>query len=53
LSDLRTLRPGRQLYVAFDRGYITNDELDAGIRLAEKTSRLIAGFIAYLQSVTG
>jgi len=34
-------------------GYITNDELDAGIRLAEKTSRLIAGFIAYLESVEG
>jgi len=42
-----------QLYIAFDRGYITNEELDAGIRLAEKTSRLIAGFIAYLESVEG
>ena len=42
-----------QLYIAFDRGYVTNEELGAGIGLAEKTSRLIAGFIAYLESGEG
>ena len=42
-----------QLYIAFDRGYVTDDELGAGMRLAEKTSRLIAGFITYLEKVAG
>ena len=40
-----------QLYIAFDRKYISGEELDEGIRYSEKASRLLYRFIEYLKSV--
>lgn len=38
-----------QLYVALDEEYISNTDFDALYKTALETSRLIAGFIKYLQ----
>ena len=39
-----------QLYIASDLGYLSPEELRNTINLAEKVSRLIYGFVKYLQS---
>ncbi len=39
-----------QLYIALDRSYINEKELQSGLDKASKTSRLISGFISYLES---
>lgn len=41
-----------QLYLALDRTYITNDELNSAYSLATETKRLINGMIAYLRKAT-
>ena len=38
-----------QLYLALDRKYITNDELNIAYSLATETKRFINGMIAYLR----
>lgn len=38
-----------QLYVAFDRGYVTRDEFENLVNLASETARLIAGLVNYLK----
>ena len=38
-----------ELYLALDRKYITNDELEAAYDLAPEAKRLINGMIAYLR----
>ena len=38
-----------QLYLALDRKYINNDELNIAYSLATETKRLINGMIAYLR----
>jgi four helix bundle protein len=40
-----------QLYIAGDRAYVPDDQLHPALTLAEKTARLTAGFIRYLESV--
>ena len=37
-----------QLYVAFDQGYITQDDFDKLYVKAEEVAKLISGFITYL-----
>lgn len=37
-----------QLYRAHDNEYITNEEFDQAIRLCEEVSKLISGFMGYL-----
>ncbi len=37
------------LYSAFDRRYVTQDELDSGIALAEETANLQGGLMRYLR----
>jgi four helix bundle protein len=37
------------LYVAFDCGYISSEELDAANELADKVSRQISRFMSYLK----
>jgi len=39
-----------QLYVALDLGYISPEDLENTISMAEKVSRQIYGFVKYLQS---
>jgi len=38
-----------QFYRAFDYNYIDKNELDVAIRQCEKVSKLISGFMRYLQ----
>ena len=40
-----------QLYIASDLGYLSPEDLKNTINLTEKVSRLIFGFIKYLQSL--
>ena len=39
-----------QLYFAQDRGYISDEQMRAGYKLADKASRQIYAFIRYLES---
>ena len=39
-----------QLYLAQDRGYISDEQMRAGYKLADKASRQIYAFIRYLES---
>ena len=39
-----------QLYVALDRNYITNEQFESARDVAEKTSRQIHRFMAYLET---
>lgn len=39
-----------QLYLAQDRGYISDEQMQNGYRLADKASRQIYAFIRYLES---
>jgi four helix bundle protein len=41
-----------QLYVALDQGYLTEQDFEALVGQAERTSQLIAGLIRYLQRRT-
>jgi four helix bundle protein len=41
-----------QSYVALDQGYITRPEFDSLYKAASETSRLISGFIQYLEKNT-
>jgi four helix bundle protein len=38
-----------QLYVALDQGYITQQQFDDMYRDAEAASKMVGGFMAYLQ----
>jgi four helix bundle protein len=38
------------LFIAFDQGYLTNDELQKAKSFAKSVSAMIGGFIAYLRS---
>ena len=37
-----------QLYRSYDNKYITNEEFDQAIQLCEEVSKLISGFMVYL-----
>ncbi|MFA5974817.1 MAG: four helix bundle protein [Elusimicrobiota bacterium] len=39
-----------QVYIALDQGYISQDQAQKLISLAQEVSRMIAGLIAYLRS---
>lgn len=39
-----------QLYLAHDRRYLSDDDFDEALRMAETCSRLIAGLVRYLKS---
>jgi len=38
-----------QLYVAYDSGYLCNEELGRALKIAESTSRMISGLIRHLK----
>jgi len=42
-----------QLYIALDRGYITQAQFDGAYELAERAARQIHGFMTYLESKRG